>query len=159
MILPRLASVAAICLATGAAAEGHLSPEALAGQAAFKLCQSCHVVTDPEGNRLAGRGAASGLNLYGVVGRSAGTLEGFRYSSAMRDAGAAGLVWDEARLVAFLLDPKGYIQEVTGDPSARTKMVLRLRPDRRNDLSAEAVARNIARYLEEVGPAPVPGDG
>lgn len=152
--MPLTLAAAAICLASGATAEGHLSPEAALGEAAFKLCQSCHVVVDDAGTRLAGRGATSGPNLYGVIGRTAGTLDRFRYSKAMSAAGDAGVAWDEERFVAFLLDPNGFMQETLGDPAARTRMVLRLRPDRRNDLSAEDVARNFYRFLEEVGPAP-----
>src|SRR3546814_14082269 len=45
-----------------------------------------------------------------MVGRAAGTVEGFKYSKAMAAAGAGGLVWSAAALDAYLADPKGYIK-------------------------------------------------
>lgn len=45
-----------------------------------------------------------GPSLADVVGRAAGALKGYGYSSAMR---RAGLVWDEATLDRFLEDPDG----------------------------------------------------
>ena len=44
----------------------------------------------------------------GVVGRTAGTAESFlgHYSEAMKSAGAAGLVWDEANLAEYLRAPR-----------------------------------------------------
>ena len=45
-----------------------------------------------------------GPSLMTVVGRTAGTLESFqaKYSDAMKEAGAGGLVWDDANLAAYL---------------------------------------------------------
>ena len=50
-----------------------------------------------------------GPHLVGIVGRKAGTAEGFKYSEAMSAKGAEGLVWDEANVTAYLKDPKGFI--------------------------------------------------
>ena len=145
--------VAAVAFGTTPAlADSHLSEAALLGEAAFKFCQSCHVVRDEDGNTIAGRSAKSGPNLYGVIGRQAGTVEKFRYGKHMIAAGDAGLIWNEESVAAFLADPKGFIKTELDDNSARTKMVLKLRPDRKNDLSVEDVAANIAAFLAEVGP-------
>ena len=53
----------------------------------------------------------------GVVGRKAGSAESFQghYSQAMKDAGAAGLVWDEASLAEYLKSPR---QKVPGNKMA-----------------------------------------
>ena len=47
--------------------------------------------------------------LNGVVGRTAGIVDGFRYSGDMTDAGAGGLVWTQEELTSFLADPKAYM--------------------------------------------------
>ncbi len=65
----------------------------------FRKCQSCHQVGEGAKNR-------AGPQLNGVFGRTAGGLDGFRYSSAFEDA---GIVWDHETLAAFLEDPKGYV--------------------------------------------------
>lgn len=73
-----------------------------AGATVFKKCSACHKV---------GEGAANGVGpqLNGIVGRTAGTVDGYRYSKAMADAGAGGLVWNQEAVDAYLADPKGYI--------------------------------------------------
>jgi len=63
--------------------------------AAYNQCKACHVV---------GKNGV-GPNLAGVVGRKAGTVEGFKYSDAMK----AAPTWDEAQLAKYLADPKGTI--------------------------------------------------
>lgn len=75
--------------------------DAAHGRQAYRVCLPCHV-PDAETNKL-------GPHLKGVFGRTAGHVEGFRYSRAMRDAGAAGLVWDEKALSEFLSSPKGKV--------------------------------------------------
>ncbi len=50
-----------------------------------------------------------GPNLSGIFGRSAGTVEGFRYSNAFRKK-AAGLVWDEPTLDRWLTDSQRMIR-------------------------------------------------
>lgn len=72
------------------------------GEGNFRQCKSCHQVGEGAKNR-------TGPLLNGVVGRTAGAVDGFRYSGDMADAGAAGLVWTDAELAAFLADPKGYM--------------------------------------------------
>jgi len=74
-----------------------------AGEAAFKKCAACHKV---------GEGAKNGTGpaLNAMVGAPAGAVEGFRYSKPLLEAAAAGLVWDEASLDAFLENPKGFMK-------------------------------------------------
>ncbi len=71
-----------------------------AGEGAFRQCKSCHQVGEGAVNR-------SGPQLNGIVNRTIGSVEGFRYSGTFNDARDAGDVWTEEMLAAFLADPKG----------------------------------------------------
>ena len=52
----------------------------------------------------------NGPSLAGVVGRPAGSAEGYkRYSRAIRAHGEAGVVWTPEDLQAFLADPRGTV--------------------------------------------------
>lgn len=73
-----------------------------AGERAFRQCSTCHQVGDGAVSRV-------GPHLNGVFGRTAGTLDGFRYSRAFTEAGESGLVWDEQTLHDFLMQPRRYI--------------------------------------------------
>ena len=68
------------------------------GKKTFRKCQSCHAVEEGK-NKV-------GPTVFGVFGRTAGTVEGFKYSNAMANA---GFVWDEAALEGFLENPKKYL--------------------------------------------------
>ena len=69
--------------------------EASSGQQAFNnACRTCHMVREGD-NRL-------GPNLYKIVGRKAGSLPNYAFSSAMKEA---GLVWDEEKLDRFIANP------------------------------------------------------
>ena len=131
-------------LAAPAFADGHASGDAAAGEGEFSQCQTCHVVADADGNTLAGRNARTGPNLYALVGRTAGTVEGFRYSDAMVQAGEAGLVWDEAAFVAYVQDPTAYLREYLDDNRARGKMSYKVRQ--------EEDAVNLWAYLASLQP-------
>jgi len=72
-----------------------------AGKAAFRKCAACHA-TDTTTNKV-------GPHLGDVIGRTAGTVENYNYSKAMKEAGAAGLVWDEAHLTDYLVAPKAKV--------------------------------------------------
>ena len=70
-----------------------------AGEASFHKCQACHAVGVGAKNKL-GRG------LTGLVGRKAGTTEGYQYSPAAKNAGFA---WDQTSFAAFIANPRGKI--------------------------------------------------
>lgn len=61
-------------------------------------CRTCHTTKEGD-NRL-------GPHLYGIVGRKAGAVQGYGYSSAMKDA---GFEWDETRLDAFIANPEAVV--------------------------------------------------
>ena len=67
------------------------------GKTLFAACIACHTET-PD---------ALGPSLKGVVGRKAGSLEDFRYSSAMR---RADFIWDAANLRDYLHDPQAKVK-------------------------------------------------
>ncbi len=68
------------------------------GKAIFRQCAACH--------SLAGGEIKIGPSLAGVVGRKAGSAEGFNYSPAMK---ASGLIWDEATLHRYLANPRAVV--------------------------------------------------
>ncbi|UEM24758.1 cytochrome c family protein (plasmid) [Skermanella mucosa] len=85
-----------IALGTGPAwAEG----DAAAGEKGFNACKACHTIEKGSPNRI-------GPNLHSVVGRKAGSVEGFQYSAAVKNS---QITWDEVNLDTFLADPKGKI--------------------------------------------------
>lgn len=65
------------------------------GKASFTKCAACHP---------AAKGGPNGVgpNLWGVVGRKAGAIEGFGYSEAIKKKGAEGFTWDLASLDAWV---------------------------------------------------------
>ncbi len=77
-------------------AELMASADAVSGEGVFKKCASCHKVDGTDG---------VGPHLNGVVGREAGSVAGFSYSSGMTGHGT----WTPEALFAFLGDPKGVV--------------------------------------------------
>ena len=89
-------------LAAAAAMPGMAMAEdgdAAAGQRVFNQCRACHTANENGRNGV-------GPNLFGIVGRPAASIEGFRYSANMRELGTSGLVWTEERLRAYVANPK-----------------------------------------------------
>jgi cytochrome c len=134
-----VAGAGALGLALGAGAA--LAGDAAAGEKVFKQCQTCHVVQAPDGTFLAGKAGKTGPNLYGVVGRAAASYPDFKYGDGIIAAAAAGLVWDEAKIATYVQDPGAFLQEVTGDGGARSKMTFKLKK--------EEDAQNIAAFLAQ----------
>ena len=83
-------AVAMIAVSQPAPAQGSAgkAPDADDGQLAFNnACRTCHTLREGD-NRL-------GPNLHKIVGRKAGSLPNYGYSSAMK---GADMVWDKATL-------------------------------------------------------------
>lgn len=91
------ATVAALLLASGPAF-AQASGDPAAGEKTFNQCKACHTIEAGK-NRV-------GPSLHGVVGRKAGSVEGFAYSPAMK---ASGITWTSEALDKYLADPKGAI--------------------------------------------------
>ncbi|WP_264211606.1 c-type cytochrome [Leisingera thetidis] len=126
-------------LAAPAFAEG--DPEA--GEKGFNKCKSCHTITSDAGDVIV-KGGKTGPNLWGLAGRTAGSLEDFNYSDDLAAAGEAGLTWDEEKFVAFTTDPKKFLQAETGNAKAKSKMSFRLKKG----------GEDIFAFLASHGPAP-----
>ncbi len=144
-----VAGMVGLCAsATIAAAQDAGDPEA--GEGAFRQCRACHSITDAEGNDIV-KGGAAGPNLYGIVERTAGTYEDFRYSDSMVAAGEAGLAWNEEDFSVYVQDPTEFLRTYLDDSKARGKMTFKLR-------KAEEAA-DLWAYLKSVGPEMEEGGG
>lgn len=82
-------------LALGIALQSPPAPagDVEAGRQVYKRCAACH--SDGNDNRL-------GPSLVSVVGRAAGTAQGFGYSMTVKEAGRKGIVWTSETLDRYL---------------------------------------------------------
>jgi cytochrome c2 len=102
-----------------------MAQDAAAGEKVFAKCKTCHEVGPTAKSKV-------GPALTGVVGRAAGSAQGFAYSEAMKKkAGEIGS-WDEAKLDAYLTDPSKYL-------GGTSKMVFKL--------ANETERKNVIAYL------------
>jgi len=88
--------MACLLLSSSASAQG---ADAAAGQQVFNnACRTCHTVRDGDNRQ--------GPNLYKIIGRKAGSLPGYGYSSAMKEA---DIVWDADKLDRFMATPDAVV--------------------------------------------------
>jgi len=71
------------------------------GEKVFKKCKACHQVGDDAKNR-------TGPQLNDLLGRTAGSADGFKYSKTFTELGSSGTVWNDETLAAFLANPKAF---------------------------------------------------
>jgi len=76
--------------------------DAEAGRRVFNQCRACHTIDQGGRNGV-------GPNLWGIVGRRAASIEGFRYSANMQELGAANHVWTVENLRPYVRDPKAVV--------------------------------------------------
>jgi cytochrome c2 len=95
-------ALTAIAWASTAGAESPEGGKVEDGADVFKKCRACHAVGVDAKNRV-------GPQLNGIIGRKAGTVEGFNYSPANKEAGAKGLVWTKEELMKYLLNPRAHM--------------------------------------------------
>ena len=106
-------------LMSSSAALGAGNPDA--GKTVFAThCAVCHATEDGQ-NKI-------GPSLAGIVGSKSGSVPGFEFSAAMKNA---GITWDDAELDKFLANPAG---DVHG-----TKMFV--------NLPSESDRQNVIAYL------------
>jgi len=70
------------------------------GAKIFKKCAACHSIAQGGGNKI-------GPALWGVPGRKAGTVSGYKYSKSMI---AYGKPWSFEEMNGFLTKPKDWIK-------------------------------------------------
>ena len=78
------------------------------GEAVFKQCMTCHRIGEGARNLV-------GPVLNNVVGRQAGTAEGFNYSQLNKSAGENGLVWTPELINEYLPDPNAFLKKFLTD--------------------------------------------
>lgn len=139
-----LAAIIAMTFAAAPAfADGHGGAgDAAAGEKTFNKCKSCHMIVSDAGDEIV-KGGKVGPNLYGIIGRQAGT-EDFNYGDDLVAAGEAGLVWDAANLVEYTQDPRAFLRAYLDDSKAKSKMAYKLKSG----------GEDVAAYLASVAPAP-----
>ena len=76
------------------------STSAAEGAKVFKKCSACHSIAEGGANKI-------GPALWGVLGRPAGSVPGYKYSKAMA---AYGKNWSFEEMNGFLIKPKGWIK-------------------------------------------------
>ena len=118
-----LAGVAAATLLVLVSQPAWAEGDAAAGEKVYKKCKACHSLEEGK-NKV-------GPSLYGVIGRAAGTVEGYKYSTALMDS---GLTWDDATLDKYLEKPKELVP--------KTKMAF-------PGLKKEADRQDVIAYLKE----------
>ena len=83
-----------LCLAGGAVAG-----DPGKGKKVFNKCKACHQISKKK-NKV-------GPHLVDLMGRTAGSVDGYKYSKAMK---TSGIVWDENSLDLFLEKPKKFLK-------------------------------------------------
>tara|TARA_B100000963_G_scaffold347213_1_gene353284 strand:+ start:382 stop:924 length:543 start_codon:yes stop_codon:yes gene_type:complete len=70
------------------------------GEKVFKKCSACHMIASDGKNMI-------GPNLWGVIGRQAGSIQDYKYSKAMV---AYGKEWTFEEMNSYLIKPQAYIK-------------------------------------------------
>lgn len=95
----RITAILALSLLTAGIAGGvRAEGNAVDGQKVFRKCAACHSL---EAGKI-----KIGPPLHGIFGRSAGSVDGFRYSRAMKESGIA---WDSKTLDGYIAAPAKFI--------------------------------------------------
>lgn len=115
------------------------------GEKLYSACKACHEIGEGARHKV-------GPHLDGIIGRKAGSAEGFKYSSAMRKAGEEGLAWTDEALHAYLEKPRDFIKgnrmSYRGMPGAGD----------RDDLIAYLESASHAAPAEDTAAATKPAD-
>ena len=102
------------------AGTAHAAPDKLPGEQVYARCAACHALAF---DRV-------GPHHCGLLGRRAGSVPGFAYSSAMKNS---GFIWDEKTLDRFLAQPMktlpGTAMTYAGisDPKERSDLIAYLK--------------------------------
>jgi len=113
--------------------------DAATGEKEFSKCKTCHMIASADETIV--KGGKTGPNLYGVIGRTAGTAD-FRYGDDIVAAGEAGLVWDVENIAVYMADPRDFLRETLDDKGAKSKMTFKMKK------STEDIAAYLATFSE-----------
>ena len=120
----RIANLFAMLAFVSGAAHAQDDTAAIGKKLTTNNCAVCHTFDKGEPN-------GQGPNLFGIIGRPLASEPGFKYSAGMKNA-AAGKVWDEKLLDAWLTDtqsvaPGNAMTYFEGDEARRQKIIAYLR--------------------------------
>jgi cytochrome c len=97
-LIPRNAILVALVV-LGSASPTLAAGDSTAGQTVFNSrCAMCHA-TQPGVNKI-------GPSLAGILGTKSGSIAGFNFSAAMKNA---DITWDDTNLDKYLANPTGFI--------------------------------------------------
>ncbi|MEZ5767890.1 MAG: cytochrome C [Paracoccaceae bacterium] len=126
------AAAAVLTLAAPAFAQD-ITGDVEAGAKDWKKCKACHSIIDAAGETIE-KGGKTGPNLFGIVGRTAGTYPDFKYTDEMVALGEGGLTWTPEELGKYIPNAKDYI-------GAKTAMT----PQKLDDVN------NVIAFLAQYG--------
>jgi cytochrome c len=114
-----LLAATAVAWSTMPSADTHLNGDATHGKELYQGCQACHSIDE---NDL-------GPRHRGVVGRRAGSVADYSYSTALKNS---GLTWDESMLDRWLTNPSALVPGTkmyfkVDDPKARADIIAYLK--------------------------------
>lgn len=127
MKISRIVIASAVLAASAASVAAQDTGDPAAGEKVFAKCKVCHQIGEGAKN-------AVGPELNGVVGRKAGSVPEYSYSTANK---SSGITWDEVTLKRYLKDPRGVVPG--------TKMIF-------PGLSKEKDIDDVIAYLKQFGP-------
>ena len=101
----------------------------ISNTASASACTVCHTIKKGARNKI-------GPNLFGIVGRVAGTKKGFHYSKALMSLSKTGMKWTEALIAEWANNPNKFLKmhKIHG----RTKMTF---------MTSKAMAKKEAKML------------
>lgn len=73
-----------------------------AGERVARRCASCHIFEE-------GGADGTGPHMWGVIGRDVAAVDGFNYSSAMREYAEGGAEWMYQNMYDYLASPRNYV--------------------------------------------------
>lgn len=95
----RTVAVALLAFLASAPAGQATAADSRRGEDIFRKCVTCHTLEAGGRNRV-------GPRLAGLFGRTAGSVDDFRYSDALK---RSGIVWNETTLDAYLKDSEAFV--------------------------------------------------
>ncbi|WP_137699985.1 c-type cytochrome [Marimonas lutisalis] len=141
----------ALASAGWAEEQAELIGDVNAGAEVFEYCMGCHEV---------GQGAENGIgpHLNGIFGRTAGTIEGFKYSKGLIREGRLGMTWQLENLDAYLENPKALVSDTRmsfdglEEPKERADVLAYLRQFSDNPQNIPEAAPTARKHEVELPP-------